>query len=1348
MDSESFQAALARLMSLLEGHITEAKAREALQASSGIVEVAMARLFDGSSGSLLGSQDGTAACDSSTVIDIDMSDGDDGGTTDDALSETLREEAPRKQRKPTPASDGCRAKRRRLKPVPHMPEADSEVLAGRSITEGGSSGSRAWPSQLSAEEIPAQPLPASVEAAFQALGPGWELLCESSQWARINLLDQFSQDWAQRVQAQDPPCLSLQGQKEILGQVSTSSGEMHSASGHSSGKTSLTDQTLQEKVHWLEGGNVAVRTSLLRELFASLLSGVRYPPAELELSWRLVEVDRKSSKKFIPPDLRGPIPSRPFRLLDNSGDAPAEQPPHFQSHSLRPEQRRSLAWMIAREEGEADDAGGRSKDQCVVEWRRFWSPESHEGKEVDQIVVGASVKCREDAQGPFADASTDVLPRPLLELSQLHGAGEVHSRQGANCIVRFARGLEAPLLVTCSLKDLEFVDLGGMHPGCRVMLQPDLKSPAYGWGGINKQMVGVLLKHEGENISVKWPTHCSWKGKFTEIKRADMGPAKDVRLAALDIRVRASYAVRGGILADKIGYGKTATTIALIDRGLGRPLPEIPYVDQGRFIPAKGTLVIVPSNLFEQWLNEIGKFIWNKPLRQSMRAGWSPKSFPMKILAMSNVSPLSKAKAHEVAEADVVICSYRLLYSQIYCQRRDELSRGPCTTASSLSDLSKQTKLLLEGLASMRSGRKSEVQVTDWQALEFPVLEMFYWRRVVFDEFHELESFESLQQNSLQFLRSHFRWGLTGTPPVESNAGGIFMSSLFRIDLPGYLPRPEGKALDLQPWEDDRLLTETVGHFLDAFARQNTADLPHIKLQEQVVLVHHTAAERALYLGQAHDAPEFGSAGAFENEEKVRALERLLKLCSHFQAGGGDNAVNAQEECERISDQKERRVVRARNQIRRCCRVILLLDQKLAEKTSKHKKKPKTWCAELDEAKKQVAAESDAGKLASKELDGEVERASAEDLELRLQILDGHRPKCEELLSLLGPDDQQRGCTQQWAALATDQSWTVANLEKFLRAQAVEQAQNLRELHEASASMDFFRRTVQALAKDGGPPEERSCSVCMEEDLPLAKLAITPCAHTFCLECLKATVEKFSACSICRRQLSSKDVRPIVAEIASPALVAGSSSSSSSEKAQQTGMRFDKYGTKLEVLVQKLRQLRAEDTAAKVILFVQFDDLKRKVSSALHEFGIPCATLQGGVGQRSSIIRDWQHNPQSQTFVLLLSLAQSASGSNLTAASHVIFLHPMLASSAEKAVGYEMQAIGRARRHGQQRSVVHVWRFVTTGTLEQTITEEHQGALWKTEQERQEQRRKLQLHLQEREHNAQQVGQEQAKGAE
>merc|ERR1712032_1013536 len=225
---------------------------------------------------------------------------------------------------------------------------------------------------------------------------------------------------------------------------------------------------------------------------------------------------------------------------------------------------------------------------------------------------------------------------------------------------------------------------------------------------------------------------------------------------------------------------------------------------------------------------------------------------------------------------------------------------------------------------------------------------------------------------------------------------------------------------------------------------------------------------------------------------------------------------------------------------------------------------------------------------------------------------------------------------------------------------------------------------------------------------------------------------------MCRQPLSLKDIQPLEAELRpgvqngksllpSSSLASRSSSSSSSSgpppvamsNASGTGeddiARFSKYGTKLATVVLKLQELRASDPLAKVILFVQFEDLKRKVASALNEFGVPTVQLQGSVSQRSGVVRDWQHNQSSANFVLLLSLAQSASGTNLTAASHVVFLHPMLAPTAERAVTYELQAIARARRHGQRRDVVHVWRFVTQGTLEQAITERHQSALWAKE---------------------------------
>mmetsp|Transcript_62488 Transcript_62488/g.116131 ORF Transcript_62488/g.116131 Transcript_62488/m.116131 type:complete len:226 (+) Transcript_62488:1866-2543(+) len=208
----------------------------------------------------------------------------------------------------------------------------------------------------------------------------------------------------------------------------------------------------------------------------------------------------------------------------------------------------------------------------------------------------------------------------------------------------------------------------------------------------------------------------------------------------------------------------------------------------------------------------------------------------------------------------------------------------------------------------------------------------------------------------------------------------------------------------------------------------------------------------------------------------------------------------------------------------------------------------------------------------------------------------------------------------------------------------------------------------------------------------------------------------YGSCSICRKELGSKDIQPVEKELKVPQAQSPSSSSDGDSSTVATGgcvlqvnQRYERHGTKLAALISKLKQLREVDKCAKVILFVQFDELKRKVASALLECGIPSLVLQGSVAQRAKIIHDWQNNPTSLSFVLLLSLAQSASGTNLTAANHVVFLHPMLASTHEQAVSFEMQAIGRARRHGQLRDVVHVWRFVTLDTVEQHMSEKHQA---------------------------------------
>ena len=56
--------------------------------------------------------------------------------------------------------------------------------------------------------------------------------------------------------------------------------------------------------------------------------------------------------------------------------------------------------------------------------------------------------------------------------------------------------------------------------------------------------------------------------------------------------------------------------------------------------------------------------------------------------------------------------------------------------------------------------------------------------------------------------------------------------------------------------------------------------------------------------------------------------------------------------------------------------------------------------------------------------------------------------------------------------------------------------------------------------------------------------------------------------------------------------------------------------------------------------------------------------------------------------VLILNLRDElAAGANLTAASHAIFVHPLLVGSQVEYTSCDTQAVGRIRRYGQHRKV-------------------------------------------------------------
>ena len=139
-------------------------------------------------------------------------------------------------------------------------------------------------------------------------------------------------------------------------------------------------------------------------------------------------------------------------------------------------------------------------------------------------------------------------------------------------------------------------------------------------------------------------------------------------LPALGLRMdgmaQVSKVIRGGIVADQVGYGKTAISIGVILASqLNFPTPQQAKVAAPvSAIPTKATLVIAPSQLLRQWPREVEKF--------SARGA-------LKTVVLKTMSDVASLTARDVMDADVVIVATTLFRSSLYFERLAQLAGCP-----------------------------------------------------------------------------------------------------------------------------------------------------------------------------------------------------------------------------------------------------------------------------------------------------------------------------------------------------------------------------------------------------------------------------------------------------------------------------------------------------------------------------------------------------------------------------------------------------------------------------------------------------------------------------------------------
>ncbi len=135
-----------------------------------------------------------------------------------------------------------------------------------------------------------------------------------------------------------------------------------------------------------------------------------------------------------------------------------------------------------------------------------------------------------------------------------------------------------------------------------------------------------------------------------------------------EVRVRRARIIRGGVLADEVGYGKTATTLALIDIQKWDAEDYAGYQNSG-CLPVKATLILVPLHLIHQWKGQILKFL-------------GLRSDDERILVIEKMVDLTAISVKRIKNAVIVLVAWQVLNTSTYMARMSHFATLPMGPSS------------------------------------------------------------------------------------------------------------------------------------------------------------------------------------------------------------------------------------------------------------------------------------------------------------------------------------------------------------------------------------------------------------------------------------------------------------------------------------------------------------------------------------------------------------------------------------------------------------------------------------------------------------------------------------------
>jgi len=210
---------------------------------------------------------------------------------------------------------------------------------------------------------------------------------------------------------------------------------------------------------------------------------------------------------------------------------------------------------------------------------------------------------------------------------------------------------------------------------------------------------------------------------------------------------------------------------------------------------------------------------------------------------------------------------------------------------------------------------------------------------------------------------------------------------------------------------------------------------------------------------------------------------------------------------------------------------------------------------------------------------------------------------------------------------------------------------------------------------------DNDCSICLDG---INNPTLTICGHLFCYNCIKLCLNNKNTCPLCQANIKNKELLLI------------------NNNFSYTNSLINKYGSKLGKLISIIRPLVLLDNT-RIIIFSQWDDMLNLIGTTLADNGINNSFVKGNIHCKNAAIYKFKNKTlnENDTKVIMLSLKNAASGTNLTEATHIFFVEP-INSTYNECKSIESQAIARACRLGQKEKV-KVIRILVKNSIEEEI---------------------------------------------